>query len=135
MGDVNDVAVLNDLQGRSITLEGQRLDLSYALLLQEGINTPANASQTLTILLQEERRVNNALASLGSNFRALEQQTEYLEILKDVTETGLGNIVDADMARASAKLTSSQVQKELAAQTVSVANQNPQIFLGLFENQ
>jgi len=135
VGDVNDVAVLNDLQGRSITLEGQRLDLSYALLLQEDINTPANASQTLTVLLQEERRVNNALASLGSNFRALEQQTEYLEILKDVTETGLGNIVDADMARASAKLTSSQVQKELAAQTVSVANQNPQIFLGLFENQ
>ena len=135
VGDVYDVAVLNDLQGRSITLERQRLDLSYALLLQEDINTPANASQTLTVLLQEERRVNNALASLGSNFRALEQQTEYLEILRDVTETGLGNIVDADMARASAKLTSSQVQKELAAQTVSVANQNPQIFLGLFENQ
>lgn len=135
VGDVNDVAVLNDLQARSITLEGQRLDLSYALLLQEDINTPANASQTLTVLLQEERRENNALASLGSNFRALEQQTEYLEILKDVTETGLGNIVGADMARDSAKLTSSQVQKELAAQTVSVANQNPQIFLGLFENQ
>ena len=135
VGDVNDVEVLSDLQGRSITLEGQRLDLSYALLLQEDINTPANASQTLTVLLQEERRVNNALASLGSNFRALEQQTEYLEILKDVTETGLGNIVGADMARDSAKLTSSQVQKELAAQTVSVATQNPQTFLGLFENQ
>ena len=135
VGEVNDVEVLNDLQGKSITLQGQRLDLSYALLLQEDINTPANASQTLTVLLQEERRVNNALASLGSNFRALEQQTKYLEILKDVTETGLGNIVDADMARASAKLTSSQVQKQLASQTVSVANQNPQIFLGLFENQ
>ena len=135
VGEVNDVEVLNDLQGKSITLEGQRLDLSYALLLQEDINTPANASQTLTVLLQEERRVNNALASLGSNFRALEQQTKYLEILKDVTEIGLGDIVDADMARASAKLTSSQVQKQLAAQTVSVANQNPQIFLGLFENQ
>ena len=133
--DVNDVEVLSDLQGRSITLEGQRLDLSYALLLQENISTPANASQTLTILLQEERRIYNALASLGSNFRALEQQTKYLEILKDASETGLGNIVDADMARASAELTSSQVRKELAAQTLSVANQNPQVFLGLFENQ
>ena len=81
VGDVNDVEVLSDLQGRSITLEGQRLDLSYALLLQEDISTPANASQTLTILLQEERRIYNALASLGSNFRALEQQTKYLEIL------------------------------------------------------
>ena len=128
VGDVNDVEVLSDLQGRSITLEGQRLDLSYALLLQENISTPANASQTLTILLQEERRIYNALASLGSNFRALEQQTKYLEILKDASETGLGNIVDADMAGVSAKLTSSQVRKELAAQTLSVANQNPQVF-------
>ena len=135
LGDVNDVEVLSDLQGRSITLEGQRLDLSYAFLLQENISTSANASQTLTILLQEERRIYNALASLGSNFRALEQQTKYLEILKDASETGLGNIVDADMARASAELTSSQVRKELAAQTLSVANQNPQVFLGLFENQ
>ena len=135
VGDVNDVEVLSDLQGRSITLEGQRLDLSYALLLQENISTPANASQTLTILLQEERRIYNALASLGSNFRALEQQTKYLEILKDASETGLGNIVDADMARASAELKFSQVRKELAAQTLSVANQNPQVFLGLFENQ
>ena len=127
--------ILKDLKGRSITLEGQRLDLVYALLLQGDIYTPANASQTLNVLLPEERRVNNALASLGSNFRALEQQTEYLEIFKDITETGLGNMVYADMARASAKLTSSQVQKQLAAQTVSVANQTPQVFLGLFENQ
>ena len=135
VGAVNDVEVLKDLQGTSLTLEGQRLDLSYALLLQEDITTATNASQTLAVLLQEERRVNNAIASLGSNFRALEQQTRYLEILKDVTETGLGNIVDADMARASAKLTSSQVRKELAAQPLSIANQSPEVFLGLFESR
>ena len=135
VGAVNDVEVLKDLQGTSLTLEGQRLDLSYALLLQEDITTPTNASQTLTVLLQEERRVNNAIASLGSNFRALEQQTRYLEILKDATETGLGNIVDADMARASARLTSSQVRKQLAAQTLSIANQSPEVFLGLFESR
>ena len=135
VGAVNDVEVLKDLQGTSLTLEGQRLDLSYALLLQEDITTATNASQTLTVLLQEERRVNNAIASLGSNFRALEQQTRYLEILKDATETGLGNIVDANMARASAKLTSSQVRKQLAAQTLSIANQSPEVFLGLFESR
>ena len=135
VGAVNDVEVLKDLQGTSLTLEGQRLDLSYALLLQEDITTATNASQTLAVLLQEERRVNNAIASLGSNFRALEQQTRYLEILKDVTESGLGNIVDADMARASARLTSSQVRKQLAAQTLSIANQSPEVFLGLFESR
>ena len=88
VGDVNDVEILNDLQGRGVTLEGQTLGLSYALLFQEDISTPANKPQTLTVLSQEVRRVNNALVSLGSNFGALEQQTWYLEILKDVTETG-----------------------------------------------
>ena len=75
VGDVNDVEILNDLQGRGVTLEGQTLGLSYALLFQEDISTPANKPQTLTVLSQEVRRVNNALVSLGSNFGALEQQT------------------------------------------------------------
>ena len=48
--------ILSELQGSSITLEGQRLDLSYALLLQEDISTSVNASQALAILLLEERR-------------------------------------------------------------------------------
>ena len=52
VGDVNDVEILNDLQGRGVTLEGQTLDLSYALLFQEDISTPANKPQTLTVLLQ-----------------------------------------------------------------------------------
>ena len=56
VGDVNDVEILSELQGSSITLEGQRLDLSHALLLQEDISTSVNASQALAILLLEERR-------------------------------------------------------------------------------
>ena len=54
VGNVNDVEISSELQGSSITLEGQRLDLSHALLLQEDISTSVNASQTLAILLQEE---------------------------------------------------------------------------------
>ena len=132
VGAVNDVDVLKDLQGNSLILQGHRLDLSYALLFQEDITTPVNASQTLDILLQEERRVQS---TLGTDYRSLQHQTGYLENLKNVTEIGLGNIIDADMARASVEYKASQVRKELGSQALNVANQSPQLLLSLFDNE
>ena len=132
---VNDVDVLKDLQGNSLILQGHRLDLSYALLFQEDITTPVNASQTLDVLLQEERRVQSTLATLGADYRSLQHQTGYLENLKNVTEIGLGNIIDADMARASVEYKASQVRKELGSQALNVANQSPQLLLSLFDNE
>ena len=64
--------------------------------------------------------------------RALELQTQFLEQISDATEEGLGNIVDADLARESARLTSLQVQQQLSTQTLGIANQRPQSLLGLF---
>ncbi|MBT4353344.1 MAG: flagellin [Rhodospirillaceae bacterium] len=135
VGAVNDVDVLKDLQGNSLILQGHRLDLSYALLFQEDITTPVNASQTLDVLLQEERRVQSTLATLGADYRSLQHQTGYLENLKNVTEIGLGNIIDADMARASVEYKASQVRKELGSQALNVANQSPQLLLSLFDNE
>ena len=135
VGAVNDVDVLKDLQGNSLILQGHRLDLSYALLFQEDITTPVNASQTLDVLLQEERRVQSTLATLGTDYRSLQHQTGYLENLKNVTEIGLGNIIDADMARASVEYKASQVRKELGSQALNVANQSPQLLLSLFDNE
>ena len=135
VGAVNDVDVLKDLQGNSLILQGHRLDLSYALLFQEDITTPVNASQTLDVLLQEERRVQSTLATLGADYRSLQHQTGYLENLKNVTEIGLGNIIDADMARASVEYKASQVRKELGSQALNVANQCPKLLLSLFDNE
>ena len=135
VGAVNDVDVLKDLQGNSLILQGHRLDLSYALLFQEDITTPVNASQTLDLLLQEERRVQSTLATLGADYRSLQHQTGYLENLKNVTEIGLGNIIDADMARASVEYKASQVRKELGSEALNVANQSPQLLLSLFDNE
>ena len=135
VGAVNDVDVLKDLQGNSLILQGHRLDLSYALLFQEDITTPVNASQTLDVLLQEERRVQSTLATLGADFRSLQHQTGYLENLKNVTKIGLGNIIDADMAQASVEFEASQVRKELGSQALNVANQSSQLLLSLFDNE
>jgi len=79
-----------------------------------------------------ETAVNNALGALGADVRALELQTDFLNDISDATEEGLGNIVDANMARESARLTALQVQQQLAVQTLSIVNQSPQTLLGLF---
>ena len=52
--------------------------------------------------------------------------------LSDTIETGIGNLVDADLAKESAKLQSLQVKQQLGVQALSIANQAPQVLLSLF---
>ena len=74
-----------------------------------------------------------ALGSLGSEIRALVLQNLFIVDLVDVQTEALGSIVDADLARASARLTALQVQQQLSVQTLGIANQRPQALLPLFE--
>ena len=76
--------------------------------------------------------MNTALGTLGAEVRALELQTQFLEQISDANEECLGNIVDADLGRESARLTSLQVQQQLSIQTLGIANQRTQSLLGLF---
>ena len=98
--------------------------------------TISEASDNQAVITTEfaalETAVNTALGGLGADVRALELQTDFLTDISDATEEGLGNIVDADMARESARLTALQVQQKLAVQTLSIVNQAPQTLLGLF---
>lgn len=133
VGTVRDVDVLASLDGGTVRLNGQRLDLAYALMAAEDISTPANALNALTVAEQQEAQISTALGSLGSDLRQLELQTEQLQATLDATEEGLGNIVDADMARASAEQSSIQVRQQLSVQTLGISNQAPQVLLGLFQ--
>ena len=47
-------------------------------------------------------------------------------------EGGLGALVDADLAKESAKLQSLQIKQQLGTQAMSIANQSPQTLLSLF---
>ena len=46
----------------------------------------------------------------------------------------IGQLVDADLAKESARLQALQVQQQLGAQALSIANSAPQIVLSLFRN-
>jgi len=130
-----DVNTLSNLNGGVLTLSGQDLRTTTLSLAGAGASI-ANATAAQAIIANEysnlESVVNTALGSLGAEVRALELQTAFLEQISDATEEGLGNIVDADLARESARLTAKQVQQQLSIQTLGIANQRPQTLLGLF---
>jgi flagellin len=50
----------------------------------------------------------------------------------DAQNTGLGALVDADMAKESANLQALQIRQQLGTQALSLANQAPQSLLSLF---
>ena len=90
--------------------------------------TAANALETAITDL------NISLASLGSQATALDAQQDFLSKLSDEIENGIGNLVDADLAKESAKLQSLQIKQQLGAQALSIANQAPQVILSLFRS-
>tara|TARA_Y100000991_G_C21943841_1_gene336561 strand:+ start:41 stop:997 length:957 start_codon:yes stop_codon:yes gene_type:complete len=93
---------------------------------------PGNAQSVILAQYKNlETEINTSLGALGSEIRALNFQTDFLSTVVDSTEVGLGNIVDADLARESAELTALQVRQQLGVQVLGIANQQPQILLGL----
>ncbi len=55
-----------------------------------------------------------------------------MQSLRDTIDVGIGNLVDADLARASADLQALQVQQQLGLQALNIANQAPQAIISLF---
>jgi flagellin len=130
-GSVN---TLSNLAGGTLSLTAQSaINTQVGNIATASLATATNAQSILANEFSNlESVVNTALGSLGAEVRALNLQTQFLEQIRDATEEGLGNIVDADLARESARLTSLQVQQQLSTQTLGIANQRPQSLLGLF---
>ncbi|WBT05540.1 flagellin [Brevundimonas vesicularis] len=72
------------------------------------------------------------LATLGTQSKSLERSTTFTSKMADALEAGIGNLVDADLAKESAKLTALQTKQQLGVQALSIANSSSQILLGLF---
>lgn len=132
-GSSVDINTLSNLNGGTLTLSAQDLRTQTVSLAAVSVGSATSAQAVLANQFSNlESVVNSALGSLGAEVRALNLQTSFIEQITDATEEGLGNIVDADLARESAKLTALQVQQQLSIQTLGIANQRPQSILGLF---
>lgn len=119
-----------------ITLSGQDMSLGgmiITLAATASISTVTDAQSALIDLTASIANVNQALGGLGAQAKQIENHNKFVSKLTDVLQAGIGNLVDADVAKESAHLQALQVQQQLGAQALSIANQAPQIILSLFK--
>jgi flagellin len=56
----------------------------------------------------------------------------FINKLQDTIDAGVGNLVDADLAKESAKLQALQTKQQLGIQALAIANSSSSTLLGLF---
>ena len=78
-------------------------------------------------------KVTNIATKLGQAEKSIEGQQEFLTSLTDTLDSGVSSMIDADMEEEAARLQAYQVQQQLATQSLSIANQQPQNILSLFQ--
>lgn len=130
------IRFLADADGTAvITLSNQDLRLGQTVITLSAGNTIATLTQARVSLSRLNASIDNvslALAEMGAQVRQLQNHNIFVGKLSDSVEAGVGNLVDADLAKESARLQALNVQQQLGAQALSIANQAPQIILSLF---
>ena len=133
----NGIAFLANAEATSyITLSTQDLSLGGSIVSissTDSLGTLSAATSMLAAVDSSIAATNAALGSLGSQSKQIESHNTFVSKLSDVLETGIGNLVDADMAKESARLQALQVQQQLGVQALSIANSAPQVVLSLFK--
>lgn len=119
-----------------VTLSAQNMSLGGGIITipaTASLGTVTLSSGVLAQLDTSISRVNQALGNMGSQAKQIAAHTTFVGKLTDVLTSGVGNLVDADLAVESAKLQALQVQQQLGAQALSIANKAPQVILQLFQ--
>lgn len=136
-GSTNAITSLASADGtRRVTVAAQDMSLSGSIITVKTtstISTQAKASSMIAAIQTTLSNVNSALAKLSSGSKKFSVQLSFSSKLADTLTTGIGNLVDADLAKESAKLQALQVKQQLGVQALSIANQAPQTILSLFK--
>jgi flagellin len=125
-------SVLSTVDGSAIAVSAQAMDATTLGIATLDLTSSANAALALTAIDTAITTVNNKLASLGSVAKRIDVQSEFTTKLVDIFKSGVGNLVDADLAQESATLQALQIKQQLGVQALGIANSSPQTIVGLF---
>ena len=126
---------LSNTTGSTIRVAGENLSLGGAnvtVAAATTIGTSTLATTALGLVNASIDRVSASLARLGTGAKSLDTHRSFVGKLSDAIESGVGNLVDADLAKESARLQSLQTKQQLGVQALSIANSSTSILLGLF---
>jgi flagellin len=137
-GSVTQITSLANATGTSVlTTQAQNMTLGGAgsiitLAATASIGTVTTATSMIALCQSSLQNVDNALATLGTASGALDTHLNFVSTLQDTLTTGIGNLVDANLAKESATLQSLQTKQQLGIQALSIANSSSSALLGLF---
>ncbi|HET6306236.1 MAG TPA: flagellin, partial [Rhodopila sp.] len=106
--------------------------ISFTSTQLNGATTVGALITSTGTFLNQLNSVNNELNTIGSAINYINNQTTYNSDKIDALNSGLGSLIDADLAKESAQLTALQIRQQLGTQALSLANQAPQTLLALF---
>lgn len=135
-GGTQSVQSLADTKGGRISVD--HIDLSTTGAALTGLPADLTGTvdtSTIEALTAGLSNVNNALGRLGTGHKALDTHLTYVEKLQDTMEASIGRLVDADLAKESARWQALQVRQQLAVMALSMANRQPSIILQLFQQR
>ncbi|MBX3484176.1 flagellin [Phenylobacterium sp.] len=127
-------ALANTSATQTVDVGGEDLSVGGAILggmpadLLGGLGPTGVADLTAAI-----SGANAALSRLGTGSKGLDRHLTFIGKLQDTIEAGIGNLVDADLAKESARLQALQVRQQLAIVAMRIANQQPSLLLQLFQ--
>ena len=134
-GGTNISALADETGTSKITVAAQNLALgggNVTVTASTSVGTQALAAAAITVVNTSIKNVSLALSKLGSGSKALTTHLTFVNKLQDALDAGIGNIVDADLAKESAKIQALQTKQQLGFQALSIANQGPSSLLSLF---
>ncbi|WP_142848935.1 flagellin [Telmatospirillum sp. J64-1] len=136
-GAISDIASSANFNGVNLVNGTDSLTVKTGLessdLTITGVDLSGLGDQTTLAGIDGDLDTAKAHAqTLGAAYQRLEVQQRFLNVMADSLTKGVGALVDADMTEESARLSALQVQQQLGAQALSIANQAPQTLLNLF---
>jgi flagellin len=135
-GSVAKITSLANAQGTSVlTTLAENLSVGGSIVTLSAtatISTVASATAAISVVGTSLNNVDTALATLGTSSNALDTHLNFVSTLQDTLTTGIGNLVNADLAKESATLQALQTKQQLGIQALSIANTASSALLGLF---
>ncbi len=137
-GTFSRVAVARNESGASYgitTFSGSGLygSINFTTTQMNGASTIAALITATGTFLNQQNAVGSALNTVGAETNYVTNQISYNSDKVNALNSGLGSLVDANLAQESAQLQSLQIRQQLGTQALSLANQAPQTLLSLFK--
>jgi flagellin len=135
-GSTTNIQALANADNTSqITVSAQDFSFGGSIIgvaATDSIGTAAAATTMIATLQSSITSSSAALAQLGTGSNSLASHATFVGKLQDALDAGVGNLVDADLAKESARLQALQTKQQLGVQALSIANQSSSSLLSLF---